>query len=115
MRDLELYYTNTDRFEQNKGFMIAMALSDAEGKTKPIPLEYGALKIYRKEWSSEGWTKFKPIKTRLCTQNDFNYAEAPNPEALFYETKTTVEYLKNFKDSLLCPDDPDQLYNFGNF
>ena len=55
VRNLEGFYTDTERFDTGSGFMVAAGIP-APGALKagePIPPDIGALNFYRQVWGSD--------------------------------------------------------------
>ena len=117
-RTFERFYKNTDRFTTKNGFMVAAGLvSGGFESILQIPREVGSFKFYRKTWETNLGLNFYELKTRPCSEDDFNWGDdsTSNKDSLFYKAGKSLPELQKRWQQLECIIDPNELYSSGNY
>ena len=114
VHDQENFYSYTQEFSVQDGFMIAAAVTAYDGNQDDITDEtIGRLKFVRKTWDGEdsvdGELKFVEIETVQCDQDYLLGAEAS-----FYELDEGSKHdAKTYAPKMLCAANPEDLYVQG--
>ena len=117
--DKENYYTDTDFFTFEDGYIFAAGLTAYDGKGDKIEDEsLATLKLYHKVWNASDPNvsfDFHEVPSRFCTQEDMNLDGNNDTYGFFEHSSVTTQEVLNYAPRLKCFQDPSVVRLAGNF
>ena len=105
------FWASNFTFTKENGFAIAASFWYPEDKARWDDPEIGELKFYNKYWNNNELPKFRELRTRSCTDEDFQVAEGEKRSeyGFFLPSETTLETIANEMHALKCVDEPVEI------